>query len=157
MVVIQEQKKTYFVSSGLHLPHGVWEVEPTGTYGCDSGTKKHVLWGLCYTYPHGVRGVEPTGSYSCDSGTKNMFCEVCVTLTPWCGGSGTYKYLWLWFRNNKTYFARSRLHLPHGVGEVEPTSTYGCDSGTIKHILWGLGYTYPIVLGKWNLQLLSAI
>ena len=32
MVVIQEHK-TYFVSSRLHLPLGVGEVEPTGTFG----------------------------------------------------------------------------------------------------------------------------
>jgi hypothetical protein len=31
MVVIQENK-TYFVSSGLHLPHGVGEEEPTATF-----------------------------------------------------------------------------------------------------------------------------
>jgi hypothetical protein len=31
MVVIQEHKK-YFVSFKLHLPHGLGEVEPTGTF-----------------------------------------------------------------------------------------------------------------------------
>jgi hypothetical protein len=31
MVVIQENK-TYFVSSRLHLPHGVREEEPTATF-----------------------------------------------------------------------------------------------------------------------------
>jgi hypothetical protein len=31
MVVIQENK-TYFLSSMLHLPHGVGEVEPTATF-----------------------------------------------------------------------------------------------------------------------------
>jgi len=60
-------------------------------------------------------------------------------------------------QEQKTCFVRSVLHLPHGVGEVEPTSTYGCDSGTIKHILRGLGYTYPMVWGKWNLQVLMVV
>ena len=27
-------------------------------------------------------------------------------------------------QENKMYFVSSRLHLPHGVGEVEPTSTF---------------------------------
>jgi hypothetical protein len=31
MVVIQEHK-TYFMNSRLHLPHGLGEVEPTGTF-----------------------------------------------------------------------------------------------------------------------------
>jgi hypothetical protein len=27
-------------------------------------------------------------------------------------------------QENKTYFVSSRLHLPHGVGEEEPTATF---------------------------------
>jgi hypothetical protein len=39
------------------------------------------------------------------------------------------------FQENKTYFVKSRLHLPHGLCEEEPTATF-CQINLCKY-QWG--------------------